>query len=63
MDMLQCRSDFSTERKEGVYVRTENENRTKTVGRSKVVRSDFITGNQHWTKGRLTYNRIATEFY
>jgi atypical dual specificity phosphatase len=44
---------------EGVYVRFEDEARTQTVARAKVVRGDFIAGNSHWNKGPLKLNGIV----
>ncbi|KAK0519511.1 hypothetical protein OC842_007429 [Tilletia horrida] len=44
---------------EGVYVRVEDAGRTKTVQRYKVVRHDFISGNEHWTRGPLQLNTVA----
>lgn len=43
---------------EGVYVRFENAERTQTVRRGKVVRGDFITGDEHWNKRPLVLNGI-----
>ncbi|CAD6890606.1 unnamed protein product [Tilletia laevis] len=44
---------------EGAYVRVENADRTRTLQRYKVVRSDFIVGNEHWTRGPLQLNKVA----
>lgn len=43
---------------EGVYVRFEDEKRTMTKDRGKVVRSDFIAGNEHWTKADIQLNEL-----
>jgi atypical dual specificity phosphatase len=59
MAMLQRKSAYSSERVEGVYIRFEDERRRRTIGRGKVVRGDFIAGNEHWSKGRITLNGIA----
>lgn len=45
---------------EGVYVRFEDPDRMRTVDRGKVVRSDFISGNEHWSKGIVKLNTIAS---
>lgn len=44
---------------EGVYVRFEDPERMVTVDRGKVVRVDFIAGNEHWNKGGLRLNAIT----
>ncbi|GAA6035149.1 hypothetical protein JCM8097_006389 [Rhodosporidiobolus ruineniae] len=63
--MVQGRSAFMSAetglkegRREGVYVRIEDEK--KVVDRSKVVRSDFIAGNEHWSKGPQQLNVIVS---
>lgn len=43
---------------EGVYVRFEDAERMRTVERGKVVRADFIAGNEHWSKGIVKSNGI-----
>jgi atypical dual specificity phosphatase len=59
MEMLTRTSAFSTtDRLEGVYVRFEDEKRSKTLDRGKIVRGDFIVGNEHWSKGRINFNGI-----
>ncbi|KAL0951960.1 hypothetical protein HGRIS_008611 [Hohenbuehelia grisea] len=52
--MVQRTSQFWEGRIEGVYVKVERDGRV--VERGKVVRGDFITGNEHWTKGNLRVN-------
>lgn len=44
---------------EGVYVRFEDPECLRTVDRGKVVRADFIHGNDHWGKGIVHLNGIA----
>lgn len=44
---------------EGVYVRFEDEKRTITQERGKIVRSDFIAGNEHWSKAELQMNQLS----
>ncbi|RDX50518.1 ATP dependent DNA ligase [Lentinus brumalis] len=39
---------------EGVYVKVEKQGRV--VSRGKVARADFISGNEHWSKGPLQLN-------
>ncbi|EKM61644.1 uncharacterized protein PHACADRAFT_51353, partial [Phanerochaete carnosa HHB-10118-sp] len=52
--MVQQQSQYTDGRVEGVYVKVEKDG--KVVDRGKVVRSDFISGNEHWTKGPLQMN-------
>lgn len=56
IELVQRQSQFYEGRVEGIYVRVENEEGTGTVRRGKVVRSDFLAGNEHWTKGPLVLN-------
>ena len=58
MQMLTRSSAYSRERVEGVYVRFEDDKRIQTLQRGKVVRGDFITGNEHWSKGQTVYNNV-----
>ncbi|KAG8990485.1 hypothetical protein FRB90_001749 [Tulasnella sp. 427] len=57
--MVQMPSRFYDGRVEGVYVKVESEREGKVVRRGKVVRGDFIAGNEHWTKGIIRWNGIA----
>jgi atypical dual specificity phosphatase len=43
---------------EGVYVRFEDEKRTVTLDRGKIVRPDFLSGNEHWTKVETQLNGL-----
>ncbi len=52
--MVQQPSRFYDGRVEGVYVKVEKDG--VVVGRGKVVRADFIAGNEHWTRGDLELN-------
>lgn len=58
IQLLEGTSAFGDQRIEGVYIRTEDAARTLTVGRGKVLRGDFIAGNERWTKGPLVFNGI-----
>lgn len=57
--MVQIPSGFWDGRIEGVYVKIERDGRV--VLRGKVVRADFIAGNEHWTKGNLRVNGLAAD--
>ncbi len=55
-EMVQRPSVFYEGRVEGVYVKVERGGRV--VSRGKVVRADFITGNELWSKGPLQLNAL-----
>lgn len=59
VSLVQRQSSYSNERVEGVYVRIEDEQRKTTVARGKVVRGDFITSSQHWSKGPVLLNGLG----
>ena len=54
--MIQRKSAFYDGRVEGVYVKVEASSSVRRRG--KVVRSDFIAGNDHWTRGNLRVNTL-----
>ena len=54
-------SRFGAPRAEGLYLRACLGGRT--VDRCKVVRADFIAGNQHWTKGGYVRNDVQEAAY
>ena len=56
---VQRPSAFYEGRVEGVYVKVEKQGRV--VSRGKVVRADFIAGNEHWSKGPLQLNALQHE--
>jgi atypical dual specificity phosphatase len=58
-EMVQKPSAFYDGRIEGVYVKIERD--SSVVYRAKVVRSDFIAGNEHWTRGGVRANGIAVD--
>lgn len=51
------KSKFSESQIEGIYFRWDQNGRLKT--RSKLVRSDFICGDEHWSKGKITLNSVS----
>jgi atypical dual specificity phosphatase len=55
-NMVQGESTFWDGRVEGVYVKVERDG--CVISRGKVVRSDFIAGNEHWGRGELQVNGI-----
>ncbi len=57
LDMLQLPSRYaSNQRVEGVYLKIFDGNYVKE--RSKIVRNDFLSGNEHWTRGGVEQNRV-----
>ncbi|KAG6820659.1 hypothetical protein H0H93_013510 [Arthromyces matolae] len=58
-NMVQLPSRFWDGRVEGVYVKVEQKD--CVVARGKVVRSDFIAGNEHWTRGNLRVNELVVD--
>jgi atypical dual specificity phosphatase len=54
--MVQLPSNFWGGRVEGIYVKIERN--SCVVSRGKVVRSDFIAGNEHWSRGNLRINGL-----
>ncbi|THZ20209.1 hypothetical protein D6C91_04832 [Aureobasidium pullulans] len=44
---------------EGVYLRRQKDG--KTIDRAKIVRSDFIAGDEHWNRRGITPNVVAYE--
>ena len=55
-EMVERPSLFWDGRVEGIYLKIERAGRV--VARGKVVRGDFIAGNEHWTRGNLRVNGI-----
>lgn len=55
--MVQGQSVFTDGRIEGIYVKWEKGG--EVVSRGKVVRGDFIAGNEHWTRGTIRFNALA----
>lgn len=55
---ISSRKDGSERRMEGVYVKTESDERGVRC-REKIVRGDFLAGNEHWSKGRIDFNGMA----
>ncbi|KAJ8079568.1 hypothetical protein PM082_011155 [Marasmius tenuissimus] len=54
--MVERQSNFWDGRVEGIYVKWEKAGRV--INRGKVVRADFIAGNEHWTRGNLRANGL-----
>ncbi|KAF8652873.1 hypothetical protein AX16_004094 [Volvariella volvacea WC 439] len=57
--LVQGQSRFWEGRIEGAYVKVEKGG--FVISRGKVVRGDFIAGNEHWTRGKLRVNGLARE--
>jgi atypical dual specificity phosphatase len=58
VNLIQSKSMFYDGRIEGVYVRKCND--MWLEDRGKIVRNDFICGNQHWAKNILIQNKIKS---
>lgn len=58
-NMVQLQSKYTEGRLEGVYVKWENGG--MVVRRGKVVRGDFIAGNEHWTRGGIHKNQLIQD--
>jgi atypical dual specificity phosphatase len=56
-NLVQRPSEFYDGRVEGVYLKVEKDGRV--AHRGKVVRGDFISGNEHWTKGVIQFNELS----
>lgn len=59
VEMVQRPSELYDGRVEGVYIKWERDGQVKE--RSKVVRGDFLAGNEHWTKGAIKLNTVLDE--
>jgi atypical dual specificity phosphatase len=59
LQFLKQKSNYSASNVEGVYVRACQGD--LTVNRAKIVRNDFISGDQHWTKGKYVENKIILQ--
>ncbi|KAF9011281.1 ATP dependent DNA ligase [Cyathus striatus] len=55
--MIQQQSQFCDEIVEGVYIKLERD--SQVIDRAKLVRSDFIAGNEHWTRGGIRPNSLS----
>ncbi|KAL3665668.1 hypothetical protein V7S43_009101 [Phytophthora oleae] len=54
--MVQRQSQFYHGLVEGIYVKWERLGRV--VERSKIVRGDFLAGDEHWSKGAIRFNML-----
>lgn len=57
--LAQSKSQFYDGVVEGVYVRSCDKKTNKLKLRAKIVRADFISGDEHWTKGKQTLNIVS----
>jgi hypothetical protein len=55
LDMLKLKSEYTDSIIEGIYLKININD--KVEHRSKIVRNDFIAGNEHWNKGIITQNK------
>ena len=54
--LIENQSDYTDSRVEGIYIKTFEDKYVKY--RCKLVRNDFICGNEHWTKGGIQKNNL-----
>lgn len=63
MSMLSSRSQFSDSKLEGLYLKINDESNSIVRHRSKIVRSDFLCGNSHWSKNVTEKNTVHEGYY
>jgi atypical dual specificity phosphatase len=56
LKLIENQSDYTDSRVEGIYIKTFEDKYVKY--RCKLVRNDFICGNEHWSKGIIEKNQI-----
>ena len=54
--MIQEESEYADYRVEGIYLKIFDGDYVKS--RCKLVRDDFICGNEHWNKGIIEKNKL-----
>ena len=54
--MIQEESEYADHRVEGIYLKIYEGDYVKS--RCKLVRDDFICGNEHWNKGIIEKNKL-----
>ena len=59
--VVQQKSQFYSGPVEGIYLKVETQHAVRRRG--KVVRGDFIAGNEHWTKGVIRWNTVLQPLY
>ena len=57
--LVQRQSQFHDGRVEGAYCRIMDDKNEWLAGRAKIVRTDFLAGNEHWTRGGIRPNQLA----
>lgn len=57
--LAQRQSQFYDGRVEGVYCRIMDDKNEWLVARSNIVRTDFLAGSGHWTKGGIRPNKLT----
>lgn len=56
LKMIEQQSDYTDSRVEGIYLKIFEDDYVKR--RCKLVRNDFLSGNEHWTKGGIQKNKL-----
>ena len=57
LKMIEQKSDYTDGRVEGIYLKIFENDYVKS--RCKLVRNDFICGNDHWSKGIMQKNTLT----
>jgi atypical dual specificity phosphatase len=57
LKMIEQKSDYTDGRVEGIYLKIFENDYVRA--RCKLVRNDFICGNDHWSKGILQKNKVV----
>lgn len=58
LDRTHQKRIYADEQRESVYIRIEDAERTVTKNRGKIVRSDFVAGDLHWSKKPIVLNKL-----
>ena len=61
LELIEQPSEYTNSRVEGVYLKVFEGKYVKY--RSKLVRNDFLAGNQHWSKREVQPNQLSHENY
>lgn len=60
-DFAYSESAYMDGQLEGIYIRTMSVDNEYLSNRAKIVRSDFISGNQHWSKAQYQINQLINQ--
>ena len=60
LNLIQEKSIYTDEKVEGIYLKIFEGNYIKS--RCKLVRNDFLCGNEHWSKNTIQKNKLLYNF-